>query len=286
MRYQFMRFPEGKMKAITLSYDDGFRTDIQLAEILNEYGFKATFNINSSSLSKTENDGRLTAEEIRNHLLSAGHEIAVHGEHHIAPGNVSAIVGIHDVFECRKSLENAFGGIIRGMAYPDSGINRISGNTSKEEIKNYLKMLGMKYARTLGGDNDRFEMPGDWYEWMPTAHHNNVKLTEYINKFLALESPIYFYGATPKLFYLWGHSFEFQNNNNWNIMKDFCKAAANHDDIWYATNGEICDYTMAYHALEFNVDNTLVYNPTLYEIWFCADGKTYSAKSGETLEIK
>ena len=38
---------QGKNKAITFSYDDGVTQDRRLIEILNRYGLKATFNINS-----------------------------------------------------------------------------------------------------------------------------------------------------------------------------------------------------------------------------------------------
>ena len=43
----FMRFPYGKSKALTLSYDDGVAQDIRLIEIMKKHGLKGTFNINS-----------------------------------------------------------------------------------------------------------------------------------------------------------------------------------------------------------------------------------------------
>ena len=46
MRYRYMLFPQGKTKALTLSYDDGCIYDIRLAEILERFGIKATFNLN------------------------------------------------------------------------------------------------------------------------------------------------------------------------------------------------------------------------------------------------
>ena len=36
----------GKMKAVTLSYDDGVAQDIRLIELLDRYGLRATFNLN------------------------------------------------------------------------------------------------------------------------------------------------------------------------------------------------------------------------------------------------
>ena len=38
----------GKMKAVTFSFDDGVTQDIKLIEILNKYGLKATFKFRSA----------------------------------------------------------------------------------------------------------------------------------------------------------------------------------------------------------------------------------------------
>lgn len=43
----YMRFPGGRAKALTLSYDDGVQQDHRLISILNRHGLKCTFNINS-----------------------------------------------------------------------------------------------------------------------------------------------------------------------------------------------------------------------------------------------
>ena len=65
MRYRLMRFPNGKSKAVTFSYDDGCRQDIRLSQILNKYGIKCTFNLNSEWLGKNNTDWHLTKEEIK-----------------------------------------------------------------------------------------------------------------------------------------------------------------------------------------------------------------------------
>ena len=46
MRYRFLRFPGGRDKAVTLSYDDGNRNDIKFSDIITKYGLKCTFNLN------------------------------------------------------------------------------------------------------------------------------------------------------------------------------------------------------------------------------------------------
>ena len=49
----------GKMKAVTFSYDDGVTQDTRLIEMLNKYGLKGTFNLNSELLGM---DGELIRE--------------------------------------------------------------------------------------------------------------------------------------------------------------------------------------------------------------------------------
>lgn len=283
MRYRFLRFPGGLSKAVTLSYDDGCKDDIRFSETICAHGLKCTFNINSGFIAEKEGDWHLTREQIKKYLIDTGNEIAVHGKYHRALGKVTPVDGIRDVLECRTELENDFGMIIRGMAYPDSGITRFENGAEYGNIKCYLTDLGIVYSRTLGGDNDSFALPDDWHAWMPTAHHTNPELFGYIDKFLNEPMPPYNAAQTPRLFYLWGHSFEFENNKNWDLLDKICSALSNKLDVWYATNIEIYDYVSAYRSLVFSADGSMVYNPTLLDIWFTEDGKPYIIKSGETL---
>ena len=90
-------------------------------------------------------------------------------------------------------------------------------------------------------------LPTDWYAWMPTAHHKNPKVLEYANKFIELDvNKQYASNRYPRLFYLWGHGFEFDRDNNWNLLEELCECFAEKDDIWYATNIEIYDYVKAF----------------------------------------
>lgn len=43
----YLRFPEGKLKALTLSYDDGVEQDERLIGILRAHGMRGTFNLNA-----------------------------------------------------------------------------------------------------------------------------------------------------------------------------------------------------------------------------------------------
>ncbi len=283
MRYKFMRFPEGKEKAVTLSYDDGYPSDIRFSEIISSAGLKCTFNLNSEKMRPVF----LTKEQIEEHILSKGHEIAIHGTNHRAQGTLRPVEGIRDILDCRMELEERFGIIIRGMAYADTGITYFTNGANYETIKQYLNDLGIVYARTIWGDNKSFELPQDWYAWMPSAHHSNHEIIDYIDEFLNLDLTKNINPArrSPKLFYMWGHSTEFERQENWEHLEKICGKLAGHRDIWYATNIEIYDYVNAYNSLIYSADGTIIYNPTLYDIWFDVDRVIYKISSGETLKI-
>ena len=70
-----------------------------------------------------------------------------------------------------------------------------------------------------------------------------------------------------KLMYVWGHSYEFDNNDNWDVIENFCKYMGGRDDIWYATNIEIIDYMDAAKRLQFSADYEKVYNPNACSVW-------------------
>lgn len=283
MRSIFMRYPEGKPKALTFSYDDGVPQDKRLAGIFDKYGMKATFNFNCDYM-REEN---FTKEQIKEYFLSKGHEIAVHGANHRANGNTRPIEGIRDVLDCRLELEAKCDRIIRGMAYPDSGITQFGNFGNYDMVKQYLTELDIAYSRTLGGDNNSFVLPEDFHAWMPTAHHNNPKIMEFIDEFIELDISTKAYHARriPRIMYIWGHSYEFDRNNNWEHMEEICQKLAHNDEIWYATNIEIYDYVQAYKSLRYSADGHMIYNPTLYTIWLDVDGKLYNIKSGDTVHI-
>lgn len=283
MKSILMRYPQGKQKAVTFSYDDGVKQDKRLAEIFDKYGMKGTFNFNCEC-TRAENFSR---EEIKEYFLSKGHEIAVHGATHRATGLLRPVEGIKEVLECRIELEERCDCIIRGMAYPDTGIRLMQNIESYELVKQYLTELDIAYSRTLGGDNNSFMLPSDFHAWMPTAHHKNPKLMEYIDEFLNLDlsDKVYYPRRHSRLLYIWGHSYEFDNDNNWELIEEVCSKLAGKDNIWYATNIEIHDYVQAYKRLVFSADSHRVYNPSVREVWFEVDGKLCSIKPDETICI-
>ena len=140
----------GKMKAITFSYDDCTTQDVRLVELFNKYGVKATFNVNSQLLGEPGDlvrfgvnvrHDKLPAEEIKR--IYEGHEVAVHTLTHPRLQDIAEDDEIvRQIEEDKKNLEEIMGYDICGMAYPCDGNNveRVA-----EIIKNRTKI---KYART------------------------------------------------------------------------------------------------------------------------------------------
>ena len=287
MRYRYLAFPGGKQKAVTFSYDDGVKQDIRLAEAFDKYGVKGTFNINSSLVKKGEGDGyHLTFEQIKEHILDKGHEVAVHTAHHIASALASPTHCMGEVYDGRRQLEEQFDTIVRGMAYADSGVKAFANGNDYETVKNIITYSGIAYSRVAGADNDRFELPHDLYAWYPTSHHDNPALLDWIDKFNSLRyDTVRAKLNKPALMYVWGHSYEFDMKNNWERMDQILDRISGKDDVWYATNIEIVDYMKAYSLLVFNTEETKVYNPTVTTVWFTADFKTYKVEPGETITI-
>ena len=283
MIYNFLRFPGGKPKAVTFSYDDGSKSDIKFLEIVNKYNLKGTFNLVGSVLN---DESHISVDFAKENILGKGHEIANHGYKHRALNMIRTIEGIRDTLDSRLFLEKEFDTIIRGMAFPDRSVNKFISPDAYKRVKSYLEETDIAYARLTGGDNDKFEVPEDWHNWVPTAHHDNPEIMNYIDKFVELNLlNLYCACRTPRIFYLWGHSFEFESKNNWEHLEEICQKLSGREDVWYATNIEIYDYVKAYEALRYSADGTIVYNPTLYEIWFDVDGKVYSIKPGETIRV-
>lgn len=252
-----MRFlyPQGKAKALTFSYDDGQEYDRKLVGIFNENGLKGTFHLNSGTLDgNTGEEDFVTSKEVKE--LYAGHEVSCHGVRHIHMPSFSRQQQLVELYEDRKALEALTGKLVQGMSYAFGGYT--------PEIEEVAKAVGLKYARTVNSTQGFFP-PDNFLEWHPTCHHNQ-NLIELGKQFLDVPN----YIELP-LMYVWGHSFEFGRSKDWTVMEEFAKMMRDKDDIWYATNLEICDYLTAIRHLEFSIDETRVYNPTAQTIWLKKD---------------
>ena len=274
----YLRFPGGKTKALTLSYDDGVEADVRLLQIMKQYGLKGTFNLNSARYAEKDTGytkenvhARMSKKKCIEVLKDSGMEIAAHGLTHPHLERLSEPMCTYEVMRDRAELEKDYGCIVRGFAYPFGTYN--------DAVVEVLKQCGIVYARTVES-TERFDIPTDWLRMPATCHHNNPRLMELATGFANAKI-----AAGPALFYLWGHSYEFDDNDNWNVIEEFAAYIGNREDIWYATNIEIFNYVEAYKKLVISMKGEHFYNPTSVDIYFELDGKTVCVKSGETIKL-
>ncbi|MBQ8961026.1 MAG: polysaccharide deacetylase family protein [Ruminococcus sp.] len=219
----------GKNKAVTLSYDDGVESDRRLVEILGRYGLKCTFNLNSGIMgpeSCWEDNGvtirRMSPEGLPE--LYRGHEIAVHCVTHANLLKLDDDSVRHEIMDDKAALEELFGCQIQGMAYPygayDQRIVRIAGE------------CGIRFSRTCN-DTHGFRLPEEPLAFGATCRHQDPALWELLERFLSYE------GSEPAVFCLWGHSYEFDVNGNWDLIERFCSRVAGREEIFFGTNSQV-----------------------------------------------
>ena len=261
----YITYPLWKAKAMTFSYDDGRVSDYKLVKIFNTYGLKSTFHLNSG----LKQDQRIPLEEYPE--VYKGHEVACHTVTHptIAREPIEEVA--MEVLQDRIALEAVMKKPVTGLSYPN-------GSTSSE-IEALLPRLGITYSRTVTSTYS-FDLPENWIHLNPTCHHREDILKR-ADDFIAFQKKQYL-----KMFYLWGHSFEFDRDDNWNLIESFAKKISGRDDIWYATNGEIHDYLKAAKSLVTTVEGDHLFNPTAYTIYLSVnDTDLVKIAPGESLSL-
>lgn len=278
--FRFMRFPEGKFRAFTLSYDDGVGTDLRLMDVMKKNGIKGTFNL-CSGISDNPADNidiekaptsKLTLPQIEQYYKDV--EIATHGMTHPFYKDLPDTALIYEIIKDREVFEKMFSKRVLGHAYPNGSFKKTTGDA--------LKACGIIYARTTA-QTMNFDIPEDWMFYGATCHHS-ADLDSLYEKFFS-EPRLY---KSPYLFTVWGHSYEFENNNNWEIIENFLEKIGSKDNVWYAGLGEIVEYVNAYRNLVYTIDSNIVYNPNAIDIWisttvFC--DKSICIPAGQSVDL-
>ncbi|MDD3334522.1 MAG: polysaccharide deacetylase family protein [Eubacteriales bacterium] len=274
----YMRYPGGKARALTLSYDDGVEQDIPLLEIMARHGLKGTFNLNSDLFAPEgavypagQIHRRMSLAAAKGLYLQSGQEIGFHGMSHPYMEDLTPNRQLWELMGDRERLENEFGMLVRGGAYPFG--------TYSDELVNGLRAGGTAYCRTVRSTRT-FEIPRDWLRLNPTCHHNDPELMGLGERFL--NDPV---ERKPLFFYLWGHSYEFEQKNNWAVIENFAALVGNRDDVYYATNIELYDYVEAFRGLRFSCNGSFVENPWAIPVWFTCNGEPRKLEAGQQMQL-
>lgn len=225
-------YPGGKKKAFNITYDDGVLQDELFVALLNRYGIKGTFNLNSQLMreefSWTHPNGmqvkRLSPERVR-HLYD-GHEVASHTLTHPYMHELSDGELYRQLKADKDDLEALFGREVKGFAVPFDYFD--------DRIADCAKACGFAYARTseLTGN---FTPCDDAYHWKTGIYHMDPDLTNFVARFLNTDEEL-------AVCQIVGHSYDLDAENLWGTMELICAAVSQRDDIWFCTNAELVDF--------------------------------------------
>lgn len=280
MNEMYMRFPEGRKKAFTISYDDNVTQDERLIRLMETYQIKGTFNIIPGWFSNEgavfppeETYVNVTEKQALDLYDNDLVEVANHGFNHTKMTTLANYLQMNDILKCREKLETMYHAVITGFAYPYGWYDHA--------LMKVLKDAGITYARTVCSTGT-FDLPDNWLELNPTCHHDDPALSELTDQFLKDAVTEH-----PALFYVWGHTFEFDRNDNWDVIETlFERVSGRSNEIWYATNGEICDYHRAFCNLVCAVDGGRIYNPSATHLWAEIDNTLVDLPAGTVTDIK
>ena len=226
---------QGRHKALTFSYDDGVEQDIRLIELFDRYGMKATFNLNSGLLGQRQtlirNGVCVRHDKIAPEKVGScykNHEIAAHTLTHPNLTTLSDEQVLEQTIGDQKALSALCGYDIFGMAYPGGGVNY-----NDHVAALIAQHTTLRYCRTTvctGG----FAPERDLSRLRPTVYHLDIDdMFRLGEQFLRLDA------KTDQIFYIWGHSYEFDAWNFWDRFEEFLRLMHGRNDIFYGTNRQV-----------------------------------------------
>jgi peptidoglycan/xylan/chitin deacetylase (PgdA/CDA1 family) len=266
-RVEIPKFPGNKRIAVTASFDDGVETDRPVIERFNAWGLKATWNLNSVGLNPHPYAKTIPLEQIAE--VYHGHEVALHTVTHPHLERLDAAQIAYEILDDKKALENFVGYPIRGMAYPCG--------TWNQTVINVLRALGIVYARTVEKRDHCFP-PEESLAWPATAHQFDAGLSE---KWKEWYDSQWFNGV----FFIWGHSYEFELQKDWAGLERIFKPLAGKKDVWYCTNIELFDYEAARKQIVIAANRGSAYNPSGKTITLLADGRQIEVPRGRAVSL-
>ena len=216
-------------KIFLISFDDGTVWDRRFVELLNQYGMKATFNLNSGLedfVWHYEDRFPVRRQVLADTIdLYQGHEVASHSLHHhwlntLTPPQLSREVGD----DC-AALKQLFG-------LPEIGFGVPFTACGEREVNIIRKFV--RYIR-LSEFSDSFAPPADPYHIPIHALYNQPDIRQRIAAFAKSDLPI-------SLFVMAGHSYELEVLNHWSYMEELLQYIRSFDFEIMTTMEFVNDY--------------------------------------------
>ena len=267
-------YPFGKAKAFNVTYDDGVLQDVRFVQLLNSYGLKGTFNLNSALMESEfewiHESGciikRLDKEKVLS--LYIGHEIASHTLTHPFLNDKSEAEIMYELKEDKKSLEKIFNREIKGFAVPFDYYS--------DMIEKCVKKTGFEYAR-ISEESLSFVPQADYYRWKATVFHLDNALKRLVSDFCDTNEEL-------ALFQIVGHSYDLDTEKMWDKIEYVLKTISSQDDVISMTTIEIIDYLKSMEKV--TITESYIENNSEHSLWFSVDGVVCEVKPESKYSIR
>lgn len=264
-------YPYGRRKAFNITYDDGILQDVRFVQLLNKYGLKGTFNLNSQLMEQEFEWLHETGMTVKRLSLQAarhlydGHEIASHTLTHPYLSDKTEQQLMWEIGEDKRRLEDFFSREVAGFAVPFHFYSDI--------IANCVKKCGFEYGR-MSEETHSYMSWQDSYFWKCGIFHLAPELDAYVEGFFETDTEL-------ALCQIVGHSYDLDAADLWEKMEHIFHRISENQDVLPMTHIEIVCYIRAMEQAVIG-ENT-IYNPTTQTLWFCIDGVVRSVAPGETI---
>ena len=239
-------------------------------ELLNRYGVRGTFNLNSQLMAEQfcwihENGmtvRRLPPQTVRD--LYAGHEVASHTLTHPYMDSLPEGEILRQMSEDKANLERLFERPISGFAVPFTYYSDL--------IARCARKCGFTYAR-MSEFSLSFCPWQDRYHWKCGVFHLQPELTDFVEAFLQTDQEL-------ALCQIVGHSYDLDAADLWDTTEIIFRRVSAEGSVWLATNLELVEYLMAMHDARF-LGGTVT-NCSCRDLWFRNGGRVICLHPGET----
>ena len=266
-------YPQGKPKAFVVTYDDGVLQDRPFVALLNRYGLKGTFNLNSglmeSEFEWTHENGsvikRLSAKSAAS--LYQGHEIAGHSLTHPYMEHLNEEKLMAEMQTDKANLERLFGREVKGFAVPFDYYS--------QRIEHCARECGFEYVR-LPKESRSFLPPEDTFNRMAGIFHLDTGLTDFVDTFLSVSDELAFCQIA-------GHSYDLDTENMWDVMEDIFRKISADSNVLSMTTIELIGYLRAMRGAE--ITDSRIQNNSGVGLWFQTDVGICEIEPGQGIDL-
>lgn len=226
---------------VTTSWDDGHVLDHCVAGLLDTYGLTGTFYVAPRNV-ELERRVRMGKRDLC--ALAADFEIGGHTLNHLRLNSVPDAVAQREISDGKDELEQILGASLRSFCYPGGAYDR--------RHKPMVRGAGFEYARTIRRYETRASCPMEVHTTVH-AYRHLCDLPEMfgLSKGSPQRTAQYYWNwdvlamalfdevlATGGVYHLWGHSWEIDQNEDWERLERVLGYIGRRPGVQYVTNCE------------------------------------------------